>query len=177
MDQAVQESVQQILQMLVKPICGDFKSEYIREGEQWRINLTGENVELLQGQKGELLNSIQHLIRVMAHLEHPKDRTHFILDINMARSSREKFINEQIPLMAKEEVLDLGMTIIIKNLSSYERRLIHQMLEEVTGLETMSVGEGNSRKLLIRPTSDTGSLGMDNSKIVDINSVQNPHLD
>ena len=177
MDQTVQDSVHQVLELLVTPICGEYKAEFIREGEQWRVNLTGESTKALLGLKGEILNSVQHLVRVMVHLKNPQDRTHFILDVDMGRSRREKFINEQIPVMAKEEVLGMGMTIIIKNLSSYERRLIHQMLEEVIGLETMSVGDGNSRKLLIRPTSDTGSLGMDNSKIVDINAVENTHLD
>ena len=177
MDQSVQSTVEQILDLLVKPICGEYKAEFVREGEQWRVNLTGENTKNLLGFKGEVLNSVQHLVRVLVHQRIPKDRTHFILDVDMSRSKREKFINEEIPNMAKHEVLGLGMTIIIKNLSSYERRLIHQMLQEVEGLETMSVGEGNNRKLLIRPTSDTGSLGIDNSKIVDINSIENIQLD
>lgn len=171
MDEALHKTIAEIVDLLVRPICGDYTLELVREGEQWRINLGGENIARLLAYQGEVLNSVQHLVRVLVHQRMPKDRTHFILDVNMTRSVREKFINEEIPNMAKNEVLALGMTIIIKNLSSYERRLIHQMLQEVDGLETMSVGEGNSRKLLIRPTSDTGSLGIDNSKIVDINTV------
>jgi spoIIIJ-associated protein len=177
MDQSIQDIVQKILDLLITPICGEYKAEFVREGEQWRINLTGENTKNLLGFKGEVLNSVQHLVRVLVHQRLPKDRTHFILDVDMSRSRREKFINEEIPNMAKLEVLAQGMTIIIKNLSSYERRLIHQMLQEVEGLETMSVGEGNNRKLLIRPTSDTGSLGIDNSKIVDISAIEDIHLD
>lgn len=177
MDESLQAVIQDVLKLLVQPICGDFQTEFVREGEQWRINLTGENTQRLLGFKGEILNSVQHLMRVIVHQRIPKDRTHFILDVGMARSKRERFINEEIPAMAKDEVLGMGLTIILKNLTSYERRLIHQMLQEVIGLETMSVGDGNNRKLLVRPTSDTGSLGIDNSKIVDINAIENIQLD
>lgn len=171
MDEALQKNITEIVDLLVRPICGDYTMEFVREGEQWRVNLGGDNTDRLLTFQGEVLNSVQHLVRVLVHQRMPKDRTHFILDVNMSRSVREKFINEEIPNLAKNDVLALGMTIILKNLSSYERRLVHQMLHEVEGLETMSVGEGNNRKLLIRPTSDTGSLGIDNSKIVDIDAV------
>jgi len=173
MDKVLQKAIEEVVELLVQPIIGEYSIEILREGEQWRVNITGERASELLVFQGELLNSVQHLVRVLVHQRLPKDRTHFILDVGMARAKRERFINEEIPEIAKKEVLAMGMTIIVKNLSSYERRLIHQMLQEVEGLETMSVGEGNSRKLLIRPTSDTGSLGIDNSKIVDINALEN----
>jgi spoIIIJ-associated protein len=171
MEDNLQHAIQDIMKLLLSPVVSDYEYSILKEGEQYRINISGSNSAALMAFNAELLHAIQHLLRVLVHQRLPQDRTHFILDVNSSRLNREKFINEQIPEMAKTEVLAQGMTIIIKNLTSYERRLIHTMLEEVIGLETMSVGEGNSRKLLIRPTSDTGSLGIDNSKIVDIDAI------
>lgn len=177
MDQTLQTSITEIVKILVTPIVGEYDLEIIREGDQWRVDIKGENAVKLLGSKGEVLNAVQHILRVLVHNQVPKDRTHFIMDVNQIRSRREKFIAEEIPMMAKNEVLAVGMTVIIKNLSSYERRLIHQLLAEANGIETMSVGEGGNRKLLIRPTSDTGSLGIDNSKIVDIDAIEKISLD
>ncbi len=172
MDEQYKQQISKIINDIVTPICGVVELDYVKEGDQWRVNVISPNGQQLFGYKGELLNALQHLLRVLIHRHNPDDRTRFLLDVGMTRQRREEYINKQIPEMAKEDVLKNGMTYIVQNLSSYERRIIHGMLAEVKGLETLSVGDGYSRKLLIRPTSEMGSLGMDNSKIIDINSIE-----
>jgi spoIIIJ-associated protein len=172
MDEQYKQQISKIINNIVTPICGPVELEYAKEGDQWRVNVVSPNGPELFGYKGELLNALQHLIRVLIHKQFVDDRTRFLLDVGMTRHRREDYINKQIPEMAKEEVLKNGTTYIVQNLSSYERRIIHGMLAEVKGLETLSVGDGYSRKLLIRPTTEIGSMGMDNSKIIDINAIE-----
>lgn len=161
-----------LIKKIAKPIVGEVGVEFLKEGDQWRINLAGDHARELIGYHGELVNAIQHIVRVTFHKLNPADRTRFFIDVNLAKFKREHFITEQIPELAKNDVLINGITYIIKNMSSYERKLVHDLLSEVKGLETLSVGDGFNRKLLIRPTSETGSMGLDNSKIIDINSIE-----
>lgn len=172
MDDTLKTQVVEIINSLVTPISGPIELELLKEGDQWRVNIISDNGAQLMGFHGELLNALQHLVRVIFHKKNPNDRSKFLLDVQLIRQKREGFINNQIPILAKEEVLKTGATYIFKNLTSYERKIIHSLLADVTGLETLSVGDGMNRKLLIRPTSETGSLGMDNSKIIDINMIQ-----
>lgn len=172
MDQQYQDSVKQIISSVLDNISKPESYEFLREGDQWRINIVSKTPDDVYGHKGSLINSIQHLVRVITHKTYPDDRTHFLIDVNMMRKNREKYVNEEVPKMAQDDVLTLGKTVVINGLSSYERKIVHAMLVDVQGLGTTSVGKGNERKLLIRPDSDTGSLGMENSKVVDINQVK-----
>lgn len=171
MDKEYQNYITETVQFLMKPMIGEVDFEYTSEGDQWRINIKTENAEVLTARKNEVLSALQHVLRVLVHKKYPEDRTHFLLDVNSQRKVREDFINEEVPRIAKENILINGETVIVNGLSSYERKIIHRMLLEVDGMETTSVGDKNNRRLIIRPTSDTGSGGIDRSIVIDIDRV------
>jgi spoIIIJ-associated protein len=166
MQEAFRSTLTKIITSLVAPIVEDYEIEVQREGDQWRVNIHTQKIELVIGQEGEYLKSLQHLIRVLVHKIHPEDRTHFILDVGGYRLNREQILKEKARQIAQEEVLAQGTTLILTGLNSYERKLIHSILSDIEGLETSSVGTEGSRKLIIRPTSETGSTGMDNAKVI-----------
>lgn len=168
MEDSYKEQAFEMVKSIVKPIVGEVECDFLKEGDQWRLNIQTKNYGKLIGNHGEVLSGLQHLIRVIVHKKFPQDRTHFLVDVNERRRKREEFIQNKVPDYGKEEVLGLGKTVIMSNLSSYERKIIHKMLDEIKGLETTSVGERYNRKLLIRPTSDAGSQGMEDSIVVDI---------
>ena len=167
----VKEYLLTFLDMLVLPIDPDYQVEMDRNGDQYHINLiTTKEVDLIgQGEKydsGEVLNSIQHIIRVLVHKRLPEDRTNFIIDVNSNKKKRESMILQKIPYLAKYDVLEHGKTVIIVGLTSYERLQVHKLLQGTKGLNTTSVGSRGDRKLIIIPTSDVGSGGMESAKVV-----------
>lgn len=165
--------VQHYLNLIYNQIIPGFEFDIDREGEQWRFNLiTTLDTELAVGKEGETLRSVQHLVRVLAHRKFPEDRTHFLLDINGYRRNREYAISVKIPEIAQSEVLANGNTVILVGLSGYERLQVHKILSEIKGLNTNSVGPEGNRKLLIMPTSETGSGSMDTAKIIHINQIK-----
>jgi len=173
MPQETQQLMNDILAPLFAALQLPFQIEYIDEGHQWRLNIQvdSEKEAILIGNGHEVLDSLQHFTRVALHKKLPTDFTHFILDVNNIRSRREHVITSVIPQIAKKDVQNEGHTIILVGLSGYERRLIHQDLVEVSSLETTSVGPRFNRKLIIRPTTDTGSRGIDNAKIYEIEKL------
>ncbi|NOZ60149.1 MAG: hypothetical protein GXO74_00560 [Calditrichaeota bacterium] len=56
------------------------------------------------------------------------------------------------------EVLATGQTYIFPPLPGYERYIIHNCLQDFDGVETASEGEGESRRLEIRPVKFGRSL-------------------
>jgi len=145
--------------------------EFKKEGDQWRVGIMTDNVKELIGDKGRVINAIQHYIRVAVHRKLPDDRTHFLIDINFRKLERESLLTKTIPSIADKNVLEKGKTVVFTGLNSYERLLVHKTLKEVKGIETTSVGEGVARKLIIRPTSEAGSLGIDNALIIPVENL------
>jgi spoIIIJ-associated protein len=152
--------------LIASQLDPEVTAEIDKEGNQWRVNLTTQNPnnELLL--EPEIIYSIQHIVRVLVHKKFPQDRTHFLFDVNDGRKKREQALNQKIPEIAQNIVLKDGQTIILTNLSAYERKLIHGILADINGLTTGSVGPENNRKLLIMPSSDVATGGMENSVVM-----------
>ncbi len=172
MTQEVQESITNFLHLLIDPLTSEFEVKIEREGDQWRVSLLVSNPENVIGEEGEILRSIQHILRVLVHRKNIEDRSHFLLDINNYRREREAAVSSKIPEIAQNEVLTQGNTVILVGLSGYERLQVHRILADIKGLNTSSVGPEDNRKLLIMPTSETGSTSMDKAKIININQIK-----
>lgn len=172
--QFFEEFIGSITRALVK---GDVGLEFMHEGDQWRINLVSIQGRSLIGEHKEIVNSLQHIVRVAFSKRFPGDRTHFILDVNLFRQNREEFINKYLMALADAEVLQAGNSLILLHLTSYERRIVHHIMSDVNGLETVSVGNGSERRLIIRPTSDTGSASLEKAKVIDVDREVEQYLD
>lgn len=171
MNEDYKQKLIEILSFLIHPIDESAEFEIMKEGDQWRVNINTEKEAELAGHRHKVSNSIQHVARVLIHQNFPDDRTHFLLDINGKRLHRERVITEKIPQIGKKYVLKDGIPVVISGLSSYERKIVHGILGEAKGLETTSVGERDNRKLIIRPTSDSGVTGIDNAEMFDIKDL------
>jgi spoIIIJ-associated protein len=163
-----QQTLKDVLKMVLEPLVDQFTMDIVKESDQWRIILETDKKDVLLQDGAEILKSVQYLVRVIVHKKYPTDRTHFLIDVGKYRLEREIAIKAKINQLARTEVLEKGTTCILVGLTGYERKLVHNMLREVNGLETTSVGYEPSRKLIIRPTTETGSTGMDNAKIIDL---------
>jgi predicted RNA-binding protein Jag len=172
MPEEIKGYLTKLINLIFEPITKIKDIQFAQENCQYRIILETENQELFLGDNCDLLRSIQHIIRVAVHNQFPKDRTHFVFDIGGYNKHREHIISVQIPRLAQQKVLAEGKSIILINLTGYERLQVHNLLLDVKGVETTSVGNGKNRKLLIIPTSDLGAMSLEESIIFDLNTIQ-----
>ncbi len=103
----------------------------------------------LIGQYGVNLQSLQHIARVLIRKK-IEDRINFVLDVNSYRKEK----NLSIITMAKnsaDQALNEKRAVVLRPMSSYERRLVHMELSKNTEVVTESVGEGEDRKIVIKP--------------------------
>jgi predicted RNA-binding protein Jag len=171
MDSRVKDLVDKILTGTIPGLFGDGQISYEKEADQYRIKITtsGHYPEDLDIK--EISYALQHILRITVHKKFPDDRTHFLIDIDDFRNQREEKIRKLIPSLAENKVIIQGKTVVLMGLSGYERMIVHHLLSDIKGLETTSVGNGRSRKLLIMPDSETGASGMDQAIMVDINTI------
>lgn len=171
MDILIQNAISELIRPILSALGISVEIDFQKEGDQYRISVSNSKGGGLKFSP-EVLKSIQHLIRVAVHRKFPEDKTHFFIDIDGYKSKRERLIKNSVPQLAQEKVLSEGKTVILIGLSGYERMIVHQLLADIKGLITNSVGERNSRKLLIIPTSETGSGSMDDGFVWNINEHQ-----
>jgi spoIIIJ-associated protein len=122
--------------------------------ERMLFVLESDDEETLAGKEGEVLEALQHLVR-LAIAKKFKENLKLLLDINDFRERRRK----EIIVMAKrlaDKVKKSRKPIKTKPLNPYERRIIHTLFKSSRGISTSSEGDGHTKRVIISP-SGTGN--------------------
>lgn len=113
------------------------------------IDIKGDDLGVLIGPRGETLDSLQFLSRLMvAHRLHR--RSNFVVDVEGFRQRREQALTRLAERMA-EKARQRGEAIGLEPMSAYERRIIHMTLRNSEDVYTESTGEGKQRRVRIIP--------------------------
>lgn len=113
------------------------------------IDVSGDDLGVLIGPRGETLDSLQFLSRLMAaHRLHR--RANFVVDVEGFRKRREQALTRLAERMA-DKVRQRGEPIGLEPMSPYERRIIHMTLRDAEDVYTESAGEGKQRRVRIIP--------------------------
>ena len=113
------------------------------------LNITGSDLGLLIGARGETLDALQHLSRLMVG-HRMKQRVNFVIDVEGYRARREQALARLAERMGKKAI-DRGRPVTLEPMPAYERRIIHMTLRENPRVRTESTGEGDHRKVRIYP--------------------------
>ena len=121
----------------------------VDETAAFRVHIETEETGLLLGFHGKTLESFQIMLGLLVSKELAQWVKVYV-NVGDYREKRE----EALMLMAQhaaERALSAGRAIELPHLSPSERRVIHLTLAGDERVETESVGEGNSRTLLVKP--------------------------
>lgn len=118
------------------------------------IELTLPDTEsgILIGYHAETLGSLQRILNLILH-QQLREWHRVIINVNNYRQNREQVLNDMAH-NAAERVRLTHQEVIMPYLESFERRLIHLALADSPDIETVSVGEGRDRRLVIRLQSE-----------------------
>lgn len=147
----IEESVKELLEKAGFPseIETVQSSSDDQEGIICNVKTTGDS-NLLIGQYGVNLQAFQHIARLVLRKKLSDEKINFTLDVNSYREQKNQAIIEQAKEAAKQAINE-GRVIIMKPMSAYERRLVHMELSKDNKVATESVGEGENRKILVKP--------------------------
>lgn len=113
------------------------------------IVVTGDEMGLVIGHHGEILESLQYLTNLAANKGIDGYRRYFV-DVENYRAKREDTLRrlaQKTAARAKRQ----GRNIVLEPMSAYERRIIHSEVQEIEGVSTFSVGSGEQRKVIVSP--------------------------
>ena len=123
-----------------------------QEGDNINIFLTVplDNAGIFVGRHGEGLASLRMIFSLILFQRFafwPK----LHLNVNDYQERREDALKD-LATNAAQRAVDLQKEIILPNLSSYERRIVHMILSEFPGIKTESRGEAPYRQMYIIPS-------------------------
>jgi spoIIIJ-associated protein len=125
--------------------------ELADEGEEPPIvlNITGDDLGILIGRRGETLRALQYLVRLMVSHQ-TKHWTNLVIDVEQYRVRRRQTL-ESLAQRVAEKVAREGRAQALEPMPAYERRLVHMALRKNPDVTTRSVGEGERRKVTVIP--------------------------
>ncbi len=119
------------------------------EETPWVLDIHGPNLGTLIGRRGETLEAIQYLTRLIIN-HRLQRRATVVVDVEsykMRRVTTLKKLAQRMAAQAKQ----MGRTVTLEPMPPNERRIIHLTLQEDKTVRTESTGEGERRKVTIIP--------------------------
>jgi spoIIIJ-associated protein len=112
-----------------------------------RLNLSGEDAEILARHRGEPLRALQHVVDMAFGRTLPDD-TRVFVDALGYRKGKDIELRQMAKFLA-EKAKQTGVDQQLGPLNPYERRLVHMAVAEVPGVATESVGDAFSKTVNI----------------------------
>jgi spoIIIJ-associated protein len=115
----------------------------------WVLDIRGSDLGILIGRRGETLDSLQYITRLIVSRELQR-RANLVLDVEGYKSRRADTLRKLAQRMASQ-ARKLGRTVALEPMPPNERRIIHIALRDDDSVTTESIGQGDRRKVTIIP--------------------------
>jgi len=116
------------------------------------FDVTGEDLGILIGRRGQTLATLQYILRLMVSHQ-LKVWTPIVVDVEGYKQRRSEALQALAARLA-EQVRSRGTPFTLEPMPAYERRIIHLALADHPDVTTQSIGEGDLRKVVILPDKD-----------------------
>lgn len=130
-------------------ITSSLTEEAGSERESIALDVSGDDLGILIGRRGETLASLQYIVRIiMAHHQHMK--VPLTVDVEGYKQRRYKALRE-LALNLAHKAKTSGQSMTLEPMPADERRIVHLALSVNPEVTTQSDGEGDVRRVIIRP--------------------------
>lgn len=145
----IKEITEKLLKLL--DVDGDFEvlESKEKEVENLEIVLNTKDTGVVIGYHGDTLEGLQLILSLCV----ARSLGRFVrisIDAGDYKKNRTEFL-KTLALETKERVLTEGKEIIVPELKSWERRIVHLLLEKDEEVISESQGEGRDRVLVVIP--------------------------
>lgn len=116
-------------------------------GRYLLLDVEGSELGALIGRRGETLDNMQYLLRLMVNQKVHKWKN-IVIDVEHYKSRRVTQLTQLAERMA-DQVARTGRSISLEPMPANERRIVHMTLRDHPGVYTESYGDGGRRKVHI----------------------------
>ena len=149
----IQKTTDELLSLLGVDGSAVIQPPPLVEGEEANesisINIEGDDLGILIGRRGQTLSCLQYIVRlIVGHQK--RSWLPVIIDVEGYKQRRYQALQVFARQMA-EQVNAKKMSFTLEPMPAYERRIIHLALAEHQDVITESIGQGESRRVVILP--------------------------
>ncbi len=134
---------------LIKTLELQAEVEVVSHETTAEVILKTEESGIIIGYHGEVLEAFQLLLSLMVS----RKAGHFMrlsVEVGDYKKNRSEYL-ESLAQQTKEKVLEEGRPHTLSSLKSWERRVVHMILQDDQDVISESMGEGKDRVLVIKP--------------------------
>lgn len=113
------------------------------------LAINGENLGVLIGRRGDNLAALQFMVNLIL-AKNRRQWPRVVIDVENYRARREESLRSLADRIAYR-VRRNGQAYTLEAMPASDRRIIHLSLRDRNDLETYSIGEGPSRRVVIAP--------------------------
>jgi len=111
------------------------------------LNLTGSELGILIGRRGQTLDALQYLTNIVAN-RFSTSHVRIVLDAEQFRERRRQTL-EQLSDRLASRVIRSKKEVVLEPMSPQERKVIHSHLQDHPSVKTYSKGEEPNRRVVI----------------------------
>lgn len=148
--QQVGETAVEFMDGLVAAFGATGSTELRVEDLELDVRVSGDGLGLLVGPGGRTLNAIQDLARVAAQRRLGDHETRLRVDVAGYRERRSAAL-ERFALDVAQSVRETGEARALEPMSSADRKVIHDVLNEEPGVASRSEGDDPYRRIVVIP--------------------------
>lgn len=115
------------------------------------IDIKTDDAQTLIGKQGLVLADVQLLLRKIIKKKTNED-FYISVDIDGYKKNKENYLKD-LAWSVADEVLKTGAQKEIPLMSSFDRRIVHIELQQRNDVSAESIGEGEERRIIVKPAS------------------------
>lgn len=145
----IKEFIQELLTKMGVKI-----NSFIDNSKDNQINLTinSDKDALLIGKEGKNLKALELVVKQHIH-NLTNSYPYLILNVGNYNERHELHLQNLAKQIANE-VKKTRQEVIMDNMNSYERRIVHNALANIKGVTTISEGEEPNRHIIVKPNAE-----------------------
>lgn len=145
----IQESIKDFLGELLKLMGLEIQFESSLREKQINIKMYSNNNSILIGKNGQTLSSLTTIVKQYIFNQigvYP----YINLDVENYKDKQVTYL-ERLAKNIAREVRNTKQPVVMENMNSYERRIVHNILTNFKGVTTESEGEEPNRHVVVKP--------------------------
>ena len=145
------------IELMLQKLCVDFNEiQFVEKGDfsnSVKFVIKTDDSGILIGNEGVNIYAFNHLVKKIIYKQTsdlPEERINFFIDVNDYQSNNiNKIKREALNTAKKADLFKREIEMPASN--SYERMIIHSTLAESDQVTTESIGEGEFRRVVVKP--------------------------
>ena len=143
-----EETVEIFLKGLLERMGSDaVPHAWRKDSDTIGVELTGDDLGVLIGHRGETLDAIQHLANYVMNKDNGK-RTRISIDAENYRGKREETL-QRLAAKTAAKAVRYKRNMTLEPMNAYERHVIHAALQNYPDVTTYSTGTEPNRRIVV----------------------------